>query len=194
MKVLIIPEDQELGRYVVSPIVEAMFRDLKIPARIDVLPEPRLRRTGNALDSTVVARIVADNPMIDLFLLIVDCDCDRKNNSSKARQRQAEQADKLLACIALQEVEVWMLALYKEQLDAPFSEVRRHCDPKERWAQSLLHNLCSTSWAPMALATGANVRCAAWQAPGAACEIHAPSCGICKWPSATGTISVRAEC
>lgn len=142
MNVLIIPDDQELDRYIVKPVVEAVFGDLGLTARVSVLPEPRLRGTSEALDRDLIAQIVAENPMEDLFLLIIDRDCDRENNERLARQRQDEHTGKLIACIAVQEVEVWLLALYKDKLDVDrFAKVREHCDPKERWAIPLLDRL-----------------------------------------------------
>lgn len=141
MKVLVIPEDQALDQYVVKPIVEAMFEDLGLRARVDVLPEPRLRGASDALDKEVVATIVADNPMEDLFLLLVDRDCDREGNESRAAERQAEHEGRLVACVARQEVEVWLLALYAKDLGAAWKAVRAHCDPKEEWAEALLQKL-----------------------------------------------------
>lgn len=78
MKVLVIPEDQELDRYILKQIVEQMFADLERRVRVEILPEPRLRGTGDALDEEIVRAIVTDNPMIDLFLLVIDRDCDRE--------------------------------------------------------------------------------------------------------------------
>ena len=145
MKVLIIPEDQHLDRYIAKPVIEALFADLGRPARIDVLPEPRLRGASEALDKGVVDAIVAENPMVDLFLLVVDLDCDREGHAARAAERQREHSKKLLACLAQHELEVWMLALYKEQLrtefDGSFSQIREECDPKERWAEQLLEDL-----------------------------------------------------
>lgn len=141
MKVLVIPEDQELDRYILKPVIEALFADLGRRARVDVLPEPRLRGVSDALDSDTLAKIVADNPMIDLFLLVIDRDCDRENNVARTAARQREHAGRMIACLAIQELEVWMLALYKDRLDDPFSTVREECDPKERWAERLLADL-----------------------------------------------------
>ncbi len=143
MKVLIIPEDQELDRYIVKPVVEALFAAIRQTPDVTVLPEPRLRGAGEALDQGTVATIVAENPMADLFLLIVDRDCNRENHEEKAAQRQAEHPDKLLACLACQEVEVWLLALYKDSVQETFTKVREDCDPKERWADPLLKELGS---------------------------------------------------
>lgn len=144
MKVLIIPEDQELDRYIVHPVIEALFDDLEVKARVQVLPEPRLHGAGDALDAAVVREIVEANPMEDLFLLVVDGDCNREGNDGRAAERQREHEDKLIACVAREEVEVWLLALHKDKLDTPyFKDVRTHCDPKERWAQPLLRKLGS---------------------------------------------------
>jgi hypothetical protein len=141
VKVLIIPEDQQLDRYIVQPVVEALFDDLGLRARVEVLPEPRLHGAAEALDADIVREIVTTNPMVDLFLLVVDRDCDREGNSARASARQAEHPGRLIACVALQEIEVWMLALYKDDLDVGFAEVRAECDPKERWAEPLLERL-----------------------------------------------------
>ncbi len=142
MKVLVIPEDQELDRFIVKPVFESMFEDLGIKARIDVLPEPRLRGASDALDKQTIDSIVADNPMEDLFILVVDRDCNRERNEEKAFQRQKEHASHLLTCLAVQEIEVWLLALYPENLPS-WAGVRTECDPKERWAQPLLERLGS---------------------------------------------------
>src|SRR3569832_2800050 len=100
MKVLIIPEDQELDRYIAKPVIEAMFADLKMTAQIDVLPEPRLRGINQALDGELLAQIIGDNPMVDLFLLIIDRDCNRDKNEQRVAARLREHAGRLLACQA----------------------------------------------------------------------------------------------
>ena len=141
MKVLVIPEDQTHDQYIIKPVIEALFADLQLPARVNVLPEPRLRGYTQALDPDMIGGIVRDNPMEDLFLLLVDRDCDRNHAEAKAAAIQKEHATKLICCLAIQEIEVWMLALHADSLDAPLSEIRRHCDPKERWAEPLLKRL-----------------------------------------------------
>lgn len=144
MKVLVIPEDQTLDTYIVQPIVEALLRDAGIPGRADVLPEPRLRGADDALDKELLNRIVTDNPMIDVFVLVVDRDCDRQHNERRAREREAEHRGKLIACVAKEEVEVWMLALHKDAIAAPWQQIRDECDPKEMFAEPLLRDLGSS--------------------------------------------------
>lgn len=141
MKVLIIPEDPSLDKYILKPVVERIFEDLERTARVDVLEEPHLKGVDQALDATIIAEIVRDNPMEDLFLLIVDRDCNRFKNVEKAAARVAEHSNKLIACLAVEEVEVWLLAVHRENLNAGWLEVRAECDPKERFAEPLLNML-----------------------------------------------------
>ncbi len=133
MRVLIIPEDPTLDAHVVRPVVERIFRDLHRSARVEVLRDPHLRGVAQALNPDVVAGILQDNRMIDLFVLVVDRDCDREGNSAKAAARQEEHAGKLIAVLAREEVEVWALAPHRSSLNAPWSDIRADCDPKERY-------------------------------------------------------------
>lgn len=136
MKMLVIPEDPTFDQYILEPVVERLFQDLEIPARIDVLRDPHLRGVDEALAS--VGDIVAENPMVDLFLLIVDRDCDRQSNTARVARCQGEHAAKLIATCAREEVETWMLALHRKKLPVGWSEVRGECDPKERYAEPFL--------------------------------------------------------
>lgn len=141
---MVIPEDPTLDRYILQPIVERIFDELGRKARVEVLRDPHLRGVDEALDPEVVAEIISDRgAMFDLFLLLVDRDCNDgrnpgRNNVEMARQREAENGSRLLACLAIEEVEVWMLALHRDELDARWSDVRQDCHPKERYADVLL--------------------------------------------------------
>lgn len=141
MKLLIIPEDQTQDGFIAQPILEAMLADLGIRGSVGVLPEPRLRGAGDALDQETVRTIIRDNPMVDLFVLVVDRDCNRKGHVEKAAAREAEHPGKLLACVALQELEVWLLALHRDRLADSWAQIRADCDPKERWAEPLLQEI-----------------------------------------------------
>lgn len=138
MKVMVIPEDPLLDQYILKPVVERIFADLGKQARVQVLANPRLRGVDQALDAAVVGRIVAMYPMIDLFLILVDRDGDTEGRPVAVRRREQEHATRLLGCLAIEEVEVWMLALHREHLDASWQEVRAERDPKERFAQPFL--------------------------------------------------------
>jgi len=138
VKVLIIPEDPTLDQHILKPIVERLFADLSRPARVWVLNDPHLGGVNQALDGDTVRFIVDKYPMVDLFLLMVDRDGDRLGNTAKARQREADFPDRLLACLAIEEVEVWMLALHRDELrqtlGASWSAIRAHHDPKDAFA------------------------------------------------------------
>ena len=141
MKVLIVPEDPTHDQFILKPVVERIFRDLQISARVDVLRDPHLRGVDQALDRQTVAEIIADNHMIDLFLVMVDQDCNRFSNRERAKDREAEHCEALIACLAIEEIEVWMLALHRDRLGVPWRQVRHDCDPKERYADALLDGI-----------------------------------------------------
>lgn len=144
MRIMVIPEDPTLDRYILQPIVEHIFNDLGRKAQVEVLRDPHLRGIDEALDSEVVAGIIRDREaMFDLFLLLVDRDCNDgrkpgRNNVEMARQRETENGGQLLACLAVEEVEVWMLALHRDELEARWPDVRQDCHPKEQYADTLL--------------------------------------------------------
>jgi hypothetical protein len=108
VKVLVIPEDPMLDQYILKPVVERLFADLGLATLIEVLWNPRLRSVNQALDASVVRHIVDTYSMIDLFLLIVDRDAD-EHRTNRVRMRETEHPGRLLACLAVEEVEVWML-------------------------------------------------------------------------------------
>ena len=132
MRVLIIPEDPTLDRHVSKPVVERIFADLGHPrARVEVLTDPHLSGITQALDENVIAEILEDNRMVDLFLLIIDRDCENYGNSQKAAARKSGHPGKLLTALAREELEVWPLALHRSELSAPWNEVSSDCHPKE---------------------------------------------------------------
>ena len=137
MKVLVIPEDPMLDQYILKPVMERLFVDLGLTVRVNVLWNPRLRSVSQALDASIVRDIVDTYSMIDLFLLIVDRDAD-EHRAGRARMRETEHPGRLLACLAVEEVEVWMLALHRDLLPSPWAEIRGERDPKERFAYPFL--------------------------------------------------------
>ncbi len=136
MKVLIIPEDPALDRYILKPIVERIFSNLGRRARVQVLSNPRLRGVAQAIDPHILADIINTYPMVDLFLVMIDRD-GVVSRSDIAKSREQEHSC-LLACLAIEEIEVWMLALHQKSLRASFSEIRSEANPKERFAQPFL--------------------------------------------------------
>jgi hypothetical protein len=138
VKIMVIPEDPTIDQYILKPIVEQLFADLGKSPRVHVLSKPRLRGVPQALDASILADIVDTNRMIDLFLVLVDRDADTQKRPAVAREREREHVDRLFVCLAIEEIEVWMLALHREALDAPWKEIRTERDPKELYAHPFL--------------------------------------------------------
>ena len=137
MRILVIPEDPTYDQYILKPIVNRLFVDLGRPARVEVLSNPRLRGVAEALNPAVLADLTATFRMIDLFLVLVDRDGDN-NRLGIAQAREAENPSRLVVCLAIEEVEVWMLALHRETLGVPWTEVRAEIHPKERFGLAFL--------------------------------------------------------
>jgi hypothetical protein len=138
VRVLVIPEDPVKDRYILKPLVEQLFADLGRPqARVEVLENPRLRGVSEALSQQVLADIVDGprNGMIDLFLVLIDRDGDRPG---VAIEREREHPKRLHVCLAIEEIEVWMLALHRDRVAAPWSTVRAEPHPKEAFAEPFL--------------------------------------------------------
>jgi hypothetical protein len=136
VKVLVIPEDPTLDQYILKPIVERILADLGKTARVQVLTNPRLRGIAQALDPAIIADIVRTYPMVDLFLVMVDRDGDprRPSNATTLEGSQPH----LFVCLAIEELEVWMLAAHRDTLSTPWSEIRQEPHPKERFAHPFL--------------------------------------------------------
>lgn len=139
MKVLVIPEDPTLDQYILKPVVEHLFKDFGRPARVYVLQDPHLRGVSQALDKGIIAGILEKERMIDLFLLIVDRDCvDDRQAQLDARLAQGRGLGKsILGCLAVEEVEVWALALYRSEFPR-WRDVREECHPKEKYFDPLV--------------------------------------------------------
>jgi hypothetical protein len=137
VKVLVIPEDPSLDQYILKPVVERIFSDLGRSPRVTVLSNPRLRGVAEALDSSILADVVITYPMNDLFLVIVDRDGD-ESRAGVANAREREHQDRLFVCLAIEEIEVWMLAIHRDTLPAPWREIRAEINPKVRFAEPFL--------------------------------------------------------
>lgn len=88
MKVLVIPEDPRLDQYILKPVVERIFADLRKSPRVTVLSNPRLRGVAEALNRDILADIVATYPMNNLFLVIVDRSMSKNASRSRSSKRR----------------------------------------------------------------------------------------------------------
>lgn len=75
--------------------------------------------------------------MVDLFLVIVDRD-GIESRKAVANAREAEHPGHLIVCLAIEEIEVWMLAIHHANLGHSWREIRAEIHPKERFAQPFL--------------------------------------------------------
>ncbi len=143
MKVLVIPEDPRLDQYVLKPIIAAIFKDLGRVAQVDVLQNPRLHSVNQALDPKTLEGIIASNPQRDLFLLLLDRDCEETRiEKIKAREQSALSMQRLLlGCLAIEEIEMWVFAVYQGTLPRSWQDMRRECHPKELFFEPLVAHL-----------------------------------------------------
>lgn len=132
MKVLVIPENPTHDQFIIKPVLEKLFNDLSLRCRVEVLSDPHLNGVEEALNHELLRRIIDSNPMVDQFVLIVDADCERSNATSRVRHIEAKFSPKLISCVAVQELEVWLLALY-EHAEIRWSDMQEHCDSKEAY-------------------------------------------------------------
>lgn len=136
---LVIVEDPTLDQFVVKPVIDKLFEELSVRARVEVLRDPHLRGVEQATSIHVLSDVVELNPMVDLFLLVVDRDCNRTSIEDKVKEIEARFARKILPTLAIEELEVWMLAVFEDSpLNAKWADVRSHCDPKETFAEPFL--------------------------------------------------------
>lgn len=140
MKVMIIPEDPTLDSHVLKPIVRRIFKDLNRKATVEVLQDPHLGGVSQALDKEIVQGILRRERMIDLFLLIVDRDCETtRKTTMEARLAEATREKRpMIGCLAIEEVETWILALHRKELADSWKKVRAECHRKERYFDKLV--------------------------------------------------------
>ncbi|NUO81701.1 hypothetical protein HUU05_16650 [candidate division KSB1 bacterium] len=143
MRVLIIPEDPTNDQYVLKPIIAAIFADLGRKARVNVLQNPRLRSVNQALDPKTIEAIIVSYPQENLFLLLLDRDCEETRiENIKMREKNALSVNRrLLGGLAIEEIEMWALAVYEGTLPHPWQEMRRECHPKEEYFEPLIAQL-----------------------------------------------------
>lgn len=136
MKVLVVCEDPTHDRFVVEPVVKRALEELGIRnARVSILDDPHLRGFPHLLDE--LPGIVADARMERLIIVVADNDGGRGQNRAKL-ENAAKIDPRVVPCCAVEEVETWMLALHRDQLDARWPEVRGHADVKEAFALPFL--------------------------------------------------------
>ena len=135
MRVLVIPEHPRYDQYILKPVVEQLFKHLGKPARVDVLANPVFDGVSQILKSSNLERVAALHPMHGIFLLFPDRD-GNEGRASQLAMLEASFPGTLFGCAAIEELEIWMLALHAGELYAPWVELRAETQLKEsaqRW-------------------------------------------------------------
>ena len=135
-RILIVLEDPTLDEHVVRPIVQKICQDIgQLSVRVDVLRDPWMHGVEQALDRDKWQVIVTKYPMIDLFLLVIDRDCEVARDQRLGKLRDLVEGDRarFVGSLAIEEVEVWLLAYFARDLGIKWEAVRAECHPKERF-------------------------------------------------------------
>jgi hypothetical protein len=144
MNVVVIAEDDRNDRFVVLPIIQAMFRKLRRPnARVKIHP---IRNGGweTVKQWRLLRDIIESYPQVDLFLFCVDRDGHEQRrqilDTLEHRAREILKPSRaFFAVLAAQEIEVWALAGIDWRLkrDWAWSSIRDERDPKEHYFEPI---------------------------------------------------------
>jgi hypothetical protein len=135
MKAVVICEDHQLDEYIIRPVIKRIFAEHRRKVDVTFVPRTLVRGVAEALQKSKLKIVLDRYGMADAFFLIVDRDC-QTNREAKVSQRLVEAADAdktLFACIAIEELEVWALALHRKQLKVDWTTIRSNCDPKSNY-------------------------------------------------------------
>ncbi len=138
LNVLVIAEDYRLDQYILKPLVSSLLDEIGKPhATVEMCRDPFITGVDQALDTEKLEDVIRTNPLVDLYLLLVDRDGDENDKSDSLREREdvAERilrsAQHFLGGQAHQEVEVWLLAAHDDlPRDWNWSDVRAEPNAK----------------------------------------------------------------
>ena len=142
LNVLVISEDQS-DWHILGPVVNRMFAEIGKPkANVNPCLEPKIGGVNNALNWEIISEIIDMNPLVHIFLLIVDRDGNEHRQSVLSKLEELSKTVLqgkriLLGENAWQEVEVWALAGQDLPKDWKWQEIRTDRDPKERYFEPL---------------------------------------------------------
>jgi hypothetical protein len=138
MKVLVIPEDPTYNGYILKPLIKRLLQSMGKPqAQVTVLTNPFAQ--GYPMIKAKLPAICERYHHFDLLLFLPDDDCRDRTAELQNIEREAGQMRvNLIACAAIPEVEVWLLAGHVNKLPANWQTVRADCDLKERYFEPFL--------------------------------------------------------
>ncbi len=131
-RVLVVPEDHTNNGYILKPLVKKILSRCGKPnALVDVLDDPRVEGYEHA-KTLLRTQLLEDYQFMDLMLFLPDADGKDRSAEFRSLEEEADrQGVRLLCCAAEQEVEVWLLAGFRDRLDVRWQEVRRDTSIKE---------------------------------------------------------------
>jgi hypothetical protein len=141
VKVQVVLEDTPKDEHIAVAVVRALFQSVGRIATVAPLRH-RFRGVDRVTNPRILLpELAARCGMVDLFILIVDRDCTAPgrprggDRASDLRELEAAIRDsgrlgecQFLACEAIEELEVWLLAGFQRP---GWQEIRDECDPKE---------------------------------------------------------------
>lgn len=136
IKAVVICEDHQLDEYIIRPVIEQIFAEHGRKVRVTFAPRTLIQGVAQALQKSKHRDVFDRYGMANAFFLIVDRDCDphRENGKFADRLAQAADSDKtMFGCLAIEELEVWALALHRRDANFDWDDVRSDCDPKEHY-------------------------------------------------------------
>jgi hypothetical protein len=147
MRVLVIPEDSRRDKDLLKPLIQALMAELGRPrAKVRVCEKPVLGGVAEALKWERIQGIIELwGGQTDLFLLLVDRDgaqnAGRSFTLASLEQRSIGllgDETALLGELAIEEVEVWVLAGHDLPSEWRWKDIRAETNPKERYFASFL--------------------------------------------------------
>ena len=134
--ILVILEDPTNDQFIAKPIIQKLAADVGKPrAKVDVLRDPKMRGLEDVFKRDVWDRILLMYPFVDLVVVVVDRDCNetRHHRLKQLLDDIRERGGRVIGTLAVQELEVWALAHYADELEDLWGTVREECHPKERY-------------------------------------------------------------
>jgi hypothetical protein len=142
VRVLVIPEDSRRDKDLLKPLIQALMAELGRPrAKVRVCEKPVLGGVAQALKWERIEEIIdLWGGQTDLFLLLVDRDGEENAGRSltlaSIEQRSIAllgEEKALFGELAIEEVEVWVLAGHDLPSEWRWRDIRADPNPKERY-------------------------------------------------------------
>ena len=136
--VLVIPEDPVLNGYILKPLTRAIMADAGRPAaKVDVLPNPRLRGYDHAM-RVIRGELPGRYGFMDLWLFFPDADKATGDAMWALEEHVRKQGITLLCCAAQPEVEIYACVAFRDDIPGSWEEARDHPRMKEEIFEPLL--------------------------------------------------------